>query len=103
MLLSLNMDLQKKVEGILGIVPDAIHDRKDKVGFSTPEQAWLKQLEGQVMTWLKAAESMPFLNAVECRHEVQAMIDGKKPFSFQAWRLINFCRWVQVFEARVCK
>jgi asparagine synthase (glutamine-hydrolysing) len=86
-----------------GIVPDAILDRKDKVGFATPEKAWLKQLEGQVMTWLQAAESMPFLNGFECRHEVQAMIDGKKPFSFQAWRLINFCRWVQIFESRVCK
>jgi asparagine synthase (glutamine-hydrolysing) len=86
-----------------GIVPDAILDRKDKVGFSTPEKAWLKQLEGQVMTWLQAAESMPFLNVFECRHEVQAIIDGKKPFSFQAWRLINFCRWVQIFESRVFK
>src|SRR5690606_36942668 len=27
-----------------GIVPDAILDRKDKIGFSTPEDDWLKTL-----------------------------------------------------------
>lgn len=79
-----------------GIVPDAILDRRDKVGFATPEQAWLKQLGGQVFEWLDTAEHLPFLNAQACREEVKAMLEGRKAFDFQAWRLINFCRWSQL-------
>mgnify|MGYP000614936471 FL=1 len=81
-----------------GIVPDAILDRRDKVGFNTPEQAWLKQLGAQVYEWLDAAENMPFLNARSCREEVTSILNGYKPFNFQAWRLINFCRWSQLMK-----
>ena len=28
-----------------GMVPDSILDRRDKIGFATPERAWLSQLE----------------------------------------------------------
>ena len=79
-----------------GIVPDAILNRKDKVGFSTPEQEWLRQVGQKVFTWLDAAEALPFINANECKAEVKAMIAGHKTFTFQAWRLINFCRWSQL-------
>ncbi len=79
-----------------GIVPDAILDRKDKVSFATPEQAWLKQLGNTIFDWLEAAEALPFLNAAQCRREVKMIIEGGRCFDFQAWRLINFCRWVQV-------
>ena len=81
-----------------GIVPDAILDRKDKVGFATPEQAWLQQLGGKVLPWLDIAEALPFLNVFECKAEVKAIIDGRKAFTFQAWRLINFCRWVNLIR-----
>lgn len=79
-----------------GIVPDAILDRRDKVGFSTPEKAWLSQLGNRVFDWLDAADELPFLNAVKCRSEVKSLINGDRPFDFRAWRLINFCRWVQL-------
>lgn len=79
-----------------GIVPDAILDRKDKIGFATPEQTWLRQLDDKVLDWLDAAETLPFLNAAQCRAEVKTIIEGRKRFDFQAWRLVNFCRWAQV-------
>lgn len=79
-----------------GIVPDEILDRKDKVGFATPEQAWLKQLGSKVFDWLSAADDLPFLNAAACRSEVKSIIDGSRPFDFRAWRLVNYCRWVQI-------
>lgn len=79
-----------------GIVPDAILNRKDKVGFATPEQVWLKQLGNKVLDWLAVADDLPFLNAPKCRAEVKSIIDGSRPFDFRAWRLVNYCRWVQV-------
>lgn len=79
-----------------GIVPDLALGRKDKVGFNTPEKVWLQQLGSTVLSWLDAAEDIPFLDAQKCRQEVVSVIESKKAFSFQAWRLINYCRWVQL-------
>ncbi|MBJ6609711.1 MAG: asparagine synthase (glutamine-hydrolyzing) [Candidatus Thiothrix moscowensis] len=76
-----------------GLVPDAILDRRDKIGFATPEQSWLKILGKQVLEWTDNAENIPLLNAKESRTEIQAIIDGKKHFNLRAWRLINLCRW----------
>lgn len=81
-----------------GIVPDIILDRKDKIGFATPEQAWLKQLGNTIFDWLDAAEALPFLNAAQCRRKVKMIIEGHRYFDFQAWRLINFCRWAQIMN-----
>jgi asparagine synthase (glutamine-hydrolysing) len=80
------------------IVPATILERRDKIGFSTPERAWLCQLGDQVYDWLEAADGLPFLHASRCRAEVEAIIGGLRPFDFRAWRLINYCRWSQLFE-----
>ena len=79
-----------------GIVPDSILDRKDKIGFATPESTWLKQLKHQVIQWIDGAELIHFLQAEICRKEVQAMIDSSKKVNTQVWRLIIFCRWFQI-------
>jgi len=82
-----------------GIVPDEILDRKDKIGFETPEQNWFKSLGPTVLNWMEGIEDLPFLNSQACRSEVESVINGFRPFSWQAWRLINFCRWAQLNEA----
>lgn len=81
------------------IVPNTILDRKDKIGFHTPEQQWLKLLGPKVMDWLAGIETLPFLNTDKSRILIKQTIDGKKPFTTQAWRLINYCRWAQIFSA----
>jgi asparagine synthase (glutamine-hydrolysing) len=79
-----------------GIVPDDVLFRKDKVGFATPEQDWLRQLGSKVFDWLDAAKDISFLDADACRSEVKSMIAGEIPFDFRAWRIVNYCRWVQI-------
>ncbi|HSJ31045.1 MAG TPA: asparagine synthase (glutamine-hydrolyzing) [Longimicrobiales bacterium] len=81
-----------------GLVPDAVLDRRDKIGFATPERDWLGSLGPQLDNWLDAASSVPFLRAQEARREVRRILDGQRAFSFRAWRLINYCRWLQVME-----
>lgn len=80
-----------------GIVPDAILDRRDKVGFSTPEQVWLTHLSDQIREWLSVDIGLPFLDQEEIRHEFEKILSGKAPFSWQVWRWINFIRWHQIF------
>ena len=80
-----------------GIVPDAILDRKDKIGFQTPEQLWLTSMAGTVREWLRVDTKLPFLDQAEILREFEEIVSGRKPFSWQVWRWINFIRWHQQF------
>ena len=82
-----------------GIVPDEILDRKDKIGFQTPEQQWLMSMAGTVREWLRADIGLPFLDQAAIVREFDNIIAGKKAFSWKVWRWINFIRWHQHFLA----
>lgn len=76
-----------------GIVPDQVLDRRDKIGFATPEQHWLTQMAPQVREWLREDTHLPFLNQKHFLKEFDAIVAGGRPFSWQVWRWINFTRW----------
>ncbi|MHC8288833.1 asparagine synthase (glutamine-hydrolyzing) [Pseudomonas sp. XS1P51] len=80
-----------------GIVPDDILDRRDKIGFSTPEQVWLTSMVDTIRSWLRVDLKLPFFDQVEVLREFELIMAGKKPFSWQVWRWINFCRWYSHF------
>ena len=76
-----------------GIVPDEVLDRRDKIGFSTPEFEWLRRMAPQVRGWLDAAGEVPFLRRAPLLAEFDEVMAGRRPFSWQVWRWINFTRW----------
>ena len=76
-----------------GIVPDEILDRRDKIGFETPEKQLLLSLSALVRVWLSVDVKLPFLNQQMMLAEFDVIVAGKKPFSWQVWRWINFMRW----------
>ncbi|NJN63413.1 MAG: asparagine synthase (glutamine-hydrolyzing) [Acidobacteria bacterium] len=81
-----------------GIVPDVILDRRDKIGFQTPERVWLAGQHDRIEQWLEPAKSVPFLNFGACVKEVDASLNGSRRFGYQAWRLINYSRWLALQE-----
>jgi asparagine synthase (glutamine-hydrolysing) len=80
-----------------GIVPDTILDRRDKLGFVTPERTWLKVLDGLVRAILgsDAAHRVPFLDLRVAREEWESVRDGRRPFDFRIWRWVNLIRWTE--------
>lgn len=76
-----------------GIVPNDVLDRRDKIGFETPEHAWMVSMADMIRKWLKVDLGLPFLNQAEILKEFEDVISGKRPFSWQVWRWINFSRW----------
>lgn len=76
-----------------GLVPDQILDRRDKIGFATPEGHWLAQIADQLREWLAAAGSIPFLDERQLLVEFDRMVSGRKSFGSQIWRWVNFVRW----------
>lgn len=77
-----------------GIVPDVILDRRDKIGFATPEQRWLLELAPKLREWLReSAHEVPFIKADELLKAFDAIVAGKEKFTWQMWRWINCIRW----------
>ncbi|MGE5404440.1 MAG: asparagine synthase (glutamine-hydrolyzing) [Candidatus Saccharibacteria bacterium] len=83
-----------------GIVPDEILDRKDKIGFATPEQNWLSRLKPWVEQLLQSEVIInnPALNVKVMKQEWDSIISGNKPFHPQVWRWINLIEWSNTFK-----
>tara|TARA_R110001583_G_scaffold195505_1_gene374529 strand:+ start:4874 stop:6718 length:1845 start_codon:yes stop_codon:yes gene_type:complete len=76
-----------------GIVPNDILDRRDKIGFETPEREWLLGMAQTARGWLSEDLGLAFLDQAEVVRQFDQVVAGKQPFSWQVWRWINFCRW----------
>jgi len=76
-----------------GIVPDDVLDRKDKIGFATPEKKWLYEIIPLVTEWLKKSDEIPFINRNALLNEFEMVVAGRSAFSWQVWRWVNFVRW----------
>jgi asparagine synthase (glutamine-hydrolysing) len=86
-----------------GIVPDEILDRRDKIGFATPDIAWL----GEQRDWAEsilaseAAAATMALDLAEVRREAQRVSSGTAVSGEYLWRCLNLIAWVKEFEVRV--
>jgi asparagine synthase (glutamine-hydrolysing) len=80
-----------------GIVPDAILDRRDKLGFVTPEGRWLNLLDSWVRRVLGSdtAHQVPFLNLSVARQEWDSISKGRRRLDFRVWRWLNLIRWTE--------
>jgi asparagine synthase (glutamine-hydrolysing) len=83
-------------EAMRGITPDLILDRRDKIGFQTPEQEWLRQLRPFMENWLDGLSQIPFIDSPRAKSYVSAVLAGGQPFNWQIWRIVNASRWIQV-------
>ncbi len=76
-----------------GIVPDDVLDRKDKIGFATPEKDWLISMAPVIREWLSVPIDVPFINQSALLREFDQVMGGTRPFTWQVWRWVNFYRW----------
>jgi asparagine synthase (glutamine-hydrolysing) len=83
-----------------GLVPDPILDRRDKIGFGTPEASWLLTLGSWIDSVLgsDAARAPGPLRVAEARKRWQAIRTGGAGFEEATWRWLNFVRWVDRFQ-----
>ena len=79
-----------------GIVPDAILDRKDKIGFATPEQAWFGKIAPTVRRWIADAPDLPFVKRDVLAARFEPVLEGRRPLDGTLWRFINFYRWFRI-------
>jgi len=78
-----------------GLVPAPILQRRDKIGFSTPEKRWLTELGPWVEQVLNKnmAQSIPALKMDKVQEEWRNVSANRRPFNFRIWRWINLTNW----------
>lgn len=78
-------------QSLRGVVPEEILERKDKMGFVSPEERWIKE-EGK--EWFnRAMDNAPvaierFVNKAEFDRLLVDMQTGRRSFDFSVWRTI---------------
>lgn len=85
---------------VQGLAPEAILMRRDKIGFATPEEAWLKQA-GPWLEDVLSSEMMreiPAFDGPAMDREIAAVRAGEKRLTGDVWRWINLVRWAEIFD-----
>lgn len=83
-------------EAMRGLVPDAILDRKDKIGFETPEKQWLC---GSLQSWVERildSEELvanPALHLPMLKRDWHAVVSGQRRYDSRVWRWVNLAVW----------
>jgi asparagine synthase (glutamine-hydrolysing) len=87
-------------QSLRGLVPDPVLNRRDKIGFATPEPAWLRTLAPWVDSVLAsdASRSAGPLRVAQAREHWLAICGGSRLFDASAWRWLNFVRWIDRFQ-----
>lgn len=84
-------------DALRGLVPDELLDRRDKIGFQTPEAGWLQSSE-PLRARLKSffsGKPPPFLSPNFAEYAV-GVIDGRRPHDPAVWRVANLVRWAEL-------
>jgi len=81
-------------------LPEAVRLRKDKLGFATPESAWLRGPLRPAITEAIDATIRRFPDQFDkCgTHALLSdMLDGRRPVDFTPWRIACFGMWAEQF------
>ena len=81
-----------------GIVPPEILNRKDKIGFETPQNKFLDELMGEENDILEIAREIRFIDTDEVKKSFTKAVNLSNKRSNRQWRLINFIKWYQHSE-----
>lgn len=91
-------------QAMVDILPTAVRERRDKLGFATPEQVWFRgPLREAVETGVEETLAIfpDLLNLHGVRQLVGEMLDGKRAIDFTLWRIINVGIWGRVFGVTI--
>jgi len=83
-----------------GVVPNSVLDRKDKIGFNSPEELWFKNNPEWIENILKSetAKKIPFLNQKEMIAEWQSCVQGDTRYDWRFWRWVNLIKWSEIYQ-----
>ncbi len=91
-------------QALRGLMPEVICDRRDKLGFTTPEQEWFRgPLRAAILDGVEETlRRFPTLfNPEGTRRLVEDSLAGRRPVDFTLWRIVNVGIWGKVFGVTI--
>jgi asparagine synthase (glutamine-hydrolysing) len=85
------------------LLPPAVRDRIDKLGFVTPEGRWLRGKLGELAADTFASQSFAergFVDAAAARRRLDRHRRGELAAGFELWRALNVELWARTFLDR---
>ena len=83
-----------------GTLPEAVRNRKDKMGFVTPEDIWFRTVlrEGieEILNSKEFAER-DYFDVPKLKQAFISHCEGKRNISFAIWRWVNLELWMRTF------
>lgn len=90
-------------QGLKNILPEKIKNRKDKKGFITPEELWVKE-DNPALFRSKIEKAIEITKGIikpDALNYFDKMVVGKIPFDNAYWRLILFAEWIKRFDVKL--
>lgn len=85
-------------EAMRGLAPAAILERRDKIGFATPEKSWLLDRAVLVEEILGQAAGSPLLNEKIMLKDWRAVQSAPQTYGHRLWRWVNYLTWKKIFN-----
>jgi asparagine synthase (glutamine-hydrolysing) len=80
-----------------GQIPDAILQRRDKVGFATPERIWFNEA-GQELRDMLLEQDDEYVNWKKLSTDWDALLKDPNSTTARLWRFVNFAVWRKTFD-----
>lgn len=89
-------------EGMRGRLPETVRTRRDKLGFATAEEVWLRGPLRPAFTRLvdDAVDAAGGILTPAARDKTHRVLAGEEPFGFLIWRFISFGAWLKAFSVQ---
>lgn len=82
-------------EALRDLVPDSVLDRRDKIGFQTPEADWGADTMQRLDDWLPLLQPVDdVVDVSEVRRLFEEWNSGRRPYDPALWRIENFAWWL---------
>jgi asparagine synthase (glutamine-hydrolysing) len=78
-------------------LPSDIVWRRDKLGFTTPQAAWRRELAGPLREIVRAAELPAFLDRTEVARLIETH-DGRATTLSELWKTVSLVKWIQSYN-----
>jgi asparagine synthase (glutamine-hydrolysing) len=92
-------------EAVADVLPEKVKQRHTKLGFATPQNAWMDANALPLIASIRAAahQYVPVFSADLPAWTEQVLQQKQYPHYAMLWRIFSFVRWLAVFEVQMTK
>ena len=86
-------------KAMVDILPYTTTKRRNKIGFTTPEDEWFLRMKNRIYTIFasKSFASRKYFNQSRILNAFQKYIEGKNDDTMVFWRMLNLELWLKIF------